>query len=416
MNLSQFRLNLRTTTHFLLPLSAFVLAASTAACGPFHLPVSPSIAERNVSSFGSNPASPRDFRVLLAFSGRDGSHPWYDDLAAIDGTLYGTTASGGAYGRGSVFSLTQDGQQKVLYSFKFGADGFEPIAGPTAVNGTLYGTTQNGGMKHGGYGTVYSISTLGKERVLYAFQGGADGTHPMDTLTAFKDKLYGTTSGGSYPGTVFSVTMSGKETVLHRFGGSGDGSYPFASLTLLNGRFYGSTSAGGKYNRGTIFSITPEGGERVLYSFQGGRDGWLPNGLTVLKGALYGTTYQGGGTGCRGDGCGTIFKIDRSGNERVLYRFNNYNDGAFPAATLTALGGTLYGTSSEAGYKVNFGTVFSISREGREHLIYSFRGGKNGAFPQSRLTVIKGVLFGTTTYGGGSRCYSGCGTVFALKP
>ncbi|MGB8908207.1 MAG: hypothetical protein WCC84_05625 [Candidatus Cybelea sp.] len=47
----------------------------------------------------------------------------------------------------------------------------------------------------------------------------------------------------------------------------------------------------------------------VVYRFLGGTDGAFPfDGVSELNGKLYGTTYAGGGTGCAGSGCGTVFE------------------------------------------------------------------------------------------------------------
>jgi uncharacterized repeat protein (TIGR03803 family) len=61
----------------------------------------------------------------------------------------------------------------------------------------------------------------------------------------------------------------------------------------------------------------------VVYSFQGGTDGAGPRGVLIqdASGTLYGTTALGGDSACRG-GCGTVFKLDPSGTETVLHRFN----------------------------------------------------------------------------------------------
>jgi uncharacterized repeat protein (TIGR03803 family) len=57
----------------------------------------------------------------------------------VNGTLYGTTNYGGKYGFGTVFSITTAGSEKVLHSFKGGADGSSPQSRLLDVNGTLYG-------------------------------------------------------------------------------------------------------------------------------------------------------------------------------------------------------------------------------------------------------------------------------------
>jgi hypothetical protein len=56
--------------------------------------------------------------------------------------------------------------------------------------------------------------------------------------------------------------------------------------------------------------VTTKGTETILYNFVGGADGIFPTSL--LRGAsgdFYGTSYFGGGTGCGGDGCGTVWKL-----------------------------------------------------------------------------------------------------------
>ena len=111
----------------------------------------------------------------------------------------------------------------------------------TALNGSLYGTTQWGGSK--AYGTVFEIDAAGNERVIYRFTGGSDGMYPVGGLIAVDGVLYGTTSAGGNGcttgpggvpgcGTVFSVTTSGKERVLHRFKWGSDGVCPVGDLTM----------------------------------------------------------------------------------------------------------------------------------------------------------------------------------------
>lgn len=89
----------------------------------------------------------------------------------------------------------------------------------------------------------------------------------------------------------------------------------------------------------------------VIYSFKGGADGANPRAsLRDVKGTLYGTTYEGGGTECQNSaGCGTVFSITPSGTETVLHAFGGTPDGANPAASLADVNGTLYGTTNGGG-------------------------------------------------------------------
>ncbi len=63
-------------------------------------------------------------------------------------------------------------------------------------------------------------------------------------------------------------------------------------------------------------------------------------------GNLYGTTYEGGNVGY-----GTVFKLDTSGTETVLYSFaDTTTDGGYPYARLVRdTDGNIYGTTVSGG-------------------------------------------------------------------
>ena len=176
-----------------------------------------------------------------------------------------------------------------------------------------------------------------------------------------------------------------------------------------SGNLYGTTAAGGTSNKGTVFKITPNGPESVLYSFAGVPDGQYPNAGLIMDGSgnLYGTTLVGGA-----NGPGTVFKITPNGTESVLYSFANGSDGQDPYAGLIMDGsGNLYGTTVYGGTSNN-GTVFKITPNGTESLLYSFGTGSDGQYPNAGLIMdVSGNLYGTT-YNGGT---NGVGTVFKIN-
>jgi uncharacterized repeat protein (TIGR03803 family) len=263
-------------------------------------------------------------KVLHSFgNGTDGRNP-HAGLIDVGGRLYGTTEFGGKHNRGTIFSITTAGIEKVLHSFGKPTDGSQPLAHLVRVGSTLYGTTGSGGAYTCGRyrcGTVFSVTTDGMENVLHSFNG-TDGQGPTAGLLDVSGTLYGTTSkGGAYTcagvpcGTVFSITTGGVEKVLHSFNGT-DGEDPAAGLLDVSGTLYGTTYLGGEHTCdgvtcGTVFRITTRGAEKVLHSFAGGSDGALPlAGLIKANGALYGaTSLGGGGSGCSGNGCGTVFSM-----------------------------------------------------------------------------------------------------------
>jgi len=235
-----------------------------------------------------------------------------------------------------------------------------PTAGLVNVNGTLYGTTTSGGKN--GDGTIFSITPSGTETVLHSFAGKPkDGARPASALHGVNGILYGTTGAGGANdvGTVFSITPSGTETLLYSFkGGTTDGEVPRAGLIDVKGTLYGTTVAGGVRGRGTAFSITPSGKETVLYNFKGlANDGISPSSTLVnIKGMLYGTLSSG-----TSNHHGAVFLLTLSGTEKVLHSFTGApGDGADPAGGLININGTLYGTTYNGGAR-SYGTVFALT-------------------------------------------------------
>ncbi len=349
--------------------------------------------------------------------GVDGAYPGSSALTlGSDGSLYGTTQAGGSQDKGTVFKITPSGIETVIYSFGANPnDGSSPEGGVTlGVDGNFYGTTVNGGTQSSG--TFFKVTPSGVETVLYSFGTNSnDGASPYAAPILGSDgNFYGTTSaGGSQSdGTVYKITPLGAETVLYSFGAdSNDGSTPYFKLVLGgDGNFYGTTSFGGSYGKGTVFSITPLGAETVLYSF--GSAANEPTSPTALilgaDGNFYGMCYSGGS-----HNVGAFFSLTTLGVETTIYNFGEVsNDGANPGATLVlGLDGNFYGTTSSGGSHGS-GTVVQIATAGVETVVYNF--GENsgdGASPGSALTQdASGVLYGLTNTGGGQ----GVGTLYSI--
>jgi uncharacterized repeat protein (TIGR03803 family) len=374
-------------------------------------------------------ASPR-YQVLYFFAGPVAGDGSFSEAPLIDvnGTLYGTTAYGGTSGFGTVFSLSPSGTENVLYSFEGGSDGDQPEAGLTNVSGTLYGTTESGGAN--GIGTVFAITNTGTETVLHSFGGSGDGNTPVAGLVNVNGTLFGTTlyGGAQGAGTVFSISTTGKEKVVYGFARGTDGGQPEAALIDVKGMLYGTTYNGGLNAFGTVYRVSPTGAEKVLYSFNAGSDGRHPQAsLRNVNGNLYGTTEYGGGGDCHGSrGCGTVYRVSLDGKEKVVYAFRGSvdGDGALPGAGVVDVRGRLYGTTyaggnGQCGYPNGCGTAYSVSTTGSETVLHSFaRTSTDGGKPVANLIVVNGTIYGTTEAGGKTheRCPHGCGSVFALSP
>ncbi|HTS34968.1 MAG TPA: choice-of-anchor tandem repeat GloVer-containing protein [Candidatus Solibacter sp.] len=308
----------------------------------------------------------------------DGGVPFGGVTLDSAGNLYGAASGGGKYGFGAVFKLDPSGKETVLYSFQGMArnsDGSSPGYGNLVRDaaGNLYGTTLNGGLpcsqSAAGCGVIYKINPAGSESIIHRFTGGADGGVPPTNLIADAGgRLYGTTSwgGANNCGEIFKVSAQEQSTgirhltVLYSFNCETDAWFPNAGLIRdAHGVLYGTGAFGGTWSRGGVFKFDPSTGvETLLYSFQGGTsDGCAPSLSSLIldaQGNLYGTTPNCGATGY-----GDIFKLDPSGNETVLYNFEN---GGIPQGTmLREAAGDFIGTTY---FDANFaccGTVFKFT-------------------------------------------------------
>lgn len=232
--------------------------------------------------------------------------------------------------------------------------------------------------------------------------------------------------------------------VLYSFcpGGSPctDGSTPTGGLIQdAAGNLYGTTTSGGAHSGGTVFKVDNTGQETVLYSFCSAAkctDGSGPNAGLIrdTAGNLYGTTTYGGASAINGGaGGGTVFKLDNTGHETVLYNFcsaANCTDGATPYAGLIVdSASNLYGTTLDGGANSKCyggcGVVFKLKTTGQETVLYSFCSVNtpvkcsDGNAPYAGLIEdAAGNLYGTTSLGGtddnGYGIFGGGGTVFKV--
>jgi uncharacterized repeat protein (TIGR03803 family) len=379
----------------------------------------------SASSRARHTTGSSEYGILYSFGKTPDAQGPVAALIDVQGTLYGTSESGGAYPysrygghAGTVFSVTSAGKEQVLHSFGNANDGATPLASLLEINGRLYGTTEHGGEYD--RGTVFSITRAGKEKVLHSFGLGTDGINPFAGLIDVNGTLYGTTAGGGTGcGTVYKISPSGSEKVIHEFQKTYDGCSPEAALTNVDGKLYGTTESGGiDGGGGTVFSVTTRGIEQVLHSFVGsGIDGYAATGpLLDVNGTLYGETYWGGAYISPSDcsrGCGTVFSITTGGSEQLLYSFRGRRDGMYPEGGLVQFGSALYGTTNRGGYvQRGAGTVFSITTSGDETVVHRFGKGSDGGSPLAALLAVNQTLYGTTDQGGSS----GAGTVFELTP
>jgi uncharacterized repeat protein (TIGR03803 family) len=220
--------------------------------------------------------------VLHRFTGTDGGNSFAGLVRDSKGNFYGATSVGGSKGLGTVYKLSPIStgwKQTVLHSFTGGTDGAAPFMFETALTldslGNIYGSTYQGGGAAASAGIVFELipqtSGAWTEKILYTFQGGADGSQPLCGVILDKSgNVYGTTlKGGTQvgSGTVFKLTAANgyAKTILHDFNVFTDPAKeaPHTLLFDANGNLFGTT-------------------EYALYKLTPGSSGWSETALWVF--------------------------------------------------------------------------------------------------------------------------------------
>ena len=143
--------------------------------------------------------------VIYTFTNRDdGGGPSSGVIFDAARNAYGTTVGGGLFRHGTIYKLepTPSGQwvETVLWNFGTGGDGRYPYGGLTSDGaGDLFGTASGGGRQGfcvGGCGIVFEL-TRTRFLVLYSFRYGSDGFVPFGPVVFDRlGNLYGETFGG----------------------------------------------------------------------------------------------------------------------------------------------------------------------------------------------------------------------------
>ena len=316
----------------------------------------------------------------------------------------------------SIGTAARDDEFRILYTFdedpaRAAVEGVR-TSGPLLQrrDGSFLGATRAGG-KHGA-GTLFTIDTAGKIRVLHSF---ATGTHPIGALIETEDgRVYGVTSADGPGAIVYARGVDDRVTSVATFDRYAAGGDPVAGLTEVNdGSFYGVAGSGG--DAGSVFRTSPKGDITVVHAFRNnGTEGAGPAGplIEFADGSFY-CAMAAGGT----HGAGAIVRISTEGEVDVLHAFDPRTEGGTPTGGLV-LGpnGSFFGVLAASAKPYASGAIYRVSASGDFAIVHDFTGA-DGARPIGELTSINagtvpgnGWLVGVTRAGG---MYGG-GTLYRL--
>lgn len=391
----------------------------------------------------------------------NGRFPYGSLVQAPDGTMYGTTWSGGTKTNGTIFKISKDGfAYTKLYDFDVSANGlWLPSGNLTIARSSQTIIFPSLDQKHPGdppfnlpdtsnaelplsyvssdpavatiSGNTVTIVGAGTTTITASQPGNSTyfpATSVAQSLSVTSNKkgmLWGITSGGGSlnQGTIFSVNSDGTNysstsitTDLSM------GAWPQGSLVKANNdKFYGLTIGGGDVGQsngylGVLFEFDPVTDtytKKIRFTESGGN---TPTGSLTLasNGKLYGMTRIGGASGG-----GVIFEYDPSNNSYVE-KFNFNYSGGFSVTGFSPFGsliqasnGKLYGLTNSGGQN-SVGTLFeyNITTNTFTKKI-DFDRFVSGAYPYGDLVEgADGLLYGMTAYGG----TQDLGCVFSFNP
>jgi len=190
---------------------------------------------------------------------------------------------------------------------------------------------------------------------------------------------------------------------------------PAGRLTLgPDGNFYGASFFGGDDTNcplgcGTVFRVDSSGDVTTIHDFFGGDEGQFPSGdlLLASDGNFYGvTTGDGDFVSCPAT-CGAVYRIDTDGNFTIIHNFDTTGGFGPNSPLIEPLPGELWGTTivgPVGGCQEDFscGTVFRMHFDGGTETMHEFTF-EEGHHPLGPLVLgADGNMYGATSSGGSS--------------
>lgn len=339
-------------------------------------------------------------------------------LGALFGTSFTANAhsaedlqkSGGSGDRTQIQRRAPTASQKLVFIpvFPFQSDGISvPNGNLFLLNAVLYGVSVYGGS--GAVGTVFRLNPKVGPSLLYDFEFEG-GQFPLGRPIVSGGRIWGTCESGfrdwgHFGGSIWSMNLDGGDAKEHYAwplpdGPRNEGGYPQSGLTLLkNGDMVGTTLRGGLADKGTLFKLSPAGTVSTIAHFGTGGLGASPYGEVVelSDGTLVGPTFSGGSSNR-----GTVYAI--KGGQVVSVTSFGASDGFGPGPALVpGPDGLLYGTTTfGGGVDKGNGTIFSYDPKKKTLKTIARLTPNIGAQPGkwAPLAWKDGYFYGTAERGG----------------
>jgi hypothetical protein len=314
------------------------------------------------------------------------------------GLYYFLSAELGSSFGPSIFSITDAGSPKLIYSLPPGP---EPLSRNLvqASNGRLYGEVYIAYPRDGYY---YSVSASGQD--LQQYQTGKWSS--ILAMTAMPGEIYDAMGTASQSFGLARMDESGVVTMVHE--SSPAEGYPTGSMKLVlgaDGNIYGFGGQSTQLNPPFfIYRLTPSGEYSRLLSFQGSYG--VAHGVSLMAasdGNLYGT-FSGSGA----NNTGFIFQATLSGQWQTVANFpvQGTADGmSEPGSLVEASDYALYGaTVHNAIFRYDLAThALTLAYQ------MNINNLQGGCAPCNFIQGMDGKLYGTAPSGG-----PGGGAVFSL--
>ncbi len=340
-------------------------------------------------------------------------------MIPYNGRMYGTTAFGGRWSAGVIFSWDPaTNEYRLEHQFSGWLDGANPKGGLLLHEGMMYGTAAAGGSND--KGTIFSFNPSTKAiSVHHHFDiTGADGERPQCTLVYFEDELYGVTpfGGANNLGAIFSLNPATSTFTKRADMTEAKGGNCYGSLVEHLNDLWGVASSGGEFGFGSIFRFEKFHNDyfrsRSLASTSGKPTGSLSKSH-MYPFELYATTSLGGAYGH-----GSIIRYNTFNNNLERLHSFNEHDGSTPTGDLLVIPNTnpdiyqefLYGFTENGGIDNGFNAgdgvafKFTVSPNGYEVIKqFDYTTTQNGGYtPRGSFAQIPGTnkLAATATYGG----------------